>query len=118
MPRPRGFNGSSSDSRDDDRPSPRPNRRNSGAEIIGLRDQGHSFASIAGSVGMKRSADAYAGFVRAVRDLPEEQRSELVGRESARLDELEERIRNRDSSDPPKMERRLDALKAMRDRLL
>ena len=115
MPRPRGSKESFFDNRDNDRPSPRPNRRNTGAEILALRDQEHTFASIAGAVGLKRSSDAHAGFVRAVRELPEDQRTEVLQREAQRLDRLEQRIRTRDGADPTKMARRLEALQAMRD---
>jgi hypothetical protein len=117
VPRPRGTTGRFTDDRDNDRPSPRPNRRNTDAEIVALRDRDHSFASIAVSLGLKRATDAHAGFLRALRQLPDGQRSEAMKRESQRLDRLEDRIRTRDRLDPPKMARRLQALQTMRDLL-
>ena len=117
MPRPVRAPGRTSEDRDSDRPSFRPNRRNTDTEIIALREKDHTFAYIATSLGLKRATDAHDAFVRAMRGLPDEQRSEVVGRESLRLDRLENRIRTRDIKDPLKMTRRLEALQSMRDLL-
>jgi hypothetical protein len=72
---------------------------------------------VASSLGFKRSANAHAAFLRALKAREGEDRSRLVQRESVRLDELETRIRTRDAADPVKMERRLQALAAMRSAL-
>jgi len=69
---------------------------------------------VASSLGFKRSVDAQAAFLRALRQREGEERRRLVQRESARLDELEARIRTRDAADPEKMERRLQALAKLR----
>jgi len=69
---------------------------------------------VARSLGFKRSVDAQAAFLRALRQREGEERQQLVQRESARLDELEARIRTRDAGEPEKMERRLQALAQLR----
>ena len=72
---------------------------------------------MARSLGFKRALDAQAGFLRALRQREGDERSRLIQRESARLDELETRIRTRDSGAPEKMERRLLALASLREKL-
>jgi guanylate kinase len=72
---------------------------------------------VASSVGFKRAVDAQAAFLRALRKREGEERSRLIQRETARLDELETRIRTRDADQPEKMERRLLALAKMREQL-
>ena len=72
---------------------------------------------MASSLGFKRSADAQAGFLRAVRQREGEERSRLIQRESGRLDLLEVRIKTRDAEQPEKMERRLQALAKLREQL-
>jgi hypothetical protein len=56
--------------------------------------------------------------LRALRRREGEERSDLVERESARLVQLETRIRTRDAADPEKMERRLVALAKLREQLV
>lgn len=114
MPRDQRPTGRDRTDRDNDRPASRPNRRNSDGDSMALRDQDHSFASIAVSLGLKRAADAHAGYLRALRQLPDGQRSDAIKREYVRLDRLEDRIRTRDQSNPSKMARRLEALQTMR----
>jgi len=46
-----------------------------------------------------------------------DERNGLVERESARLVQLEDRIRTRDAADPEKLERRLQALAKLREQL-
>ena len=59
-----------------------------------------------------------AAFVRVLRSRPEAERAALASRESQRLDQLEQRIRTRDAAgDAAKLERRLVALGALRERL-
>lgn len=79
-----------------------------------LREQGRSFASIAGSLGLKRAADAREAFLRELGARPDEEREGLVERELDRLDKLEARIRSRDAAEPDKLQTRLGALAAMR----
>ena len=79
-----------------------------------LREQGRSFASIAGALGLKRAADARDAFMRELGSRPDEERQGLVERELERLDQLEARIRSRDATQPDKLQTRLGALAAMR----
>ncbi len=92
-------------------------RRNTDRDALALREQGHSFAVVARTVGLKRAADARQAFLRELRSLPEEERQPLVARELQRLDELETRIRARDAEQPDKLQTRLGALAAMRESL-
>jgi hypothetical protein len=84
---------------------------------MSLRESGRSFAAIASSLGLRRSVDAHAAFMRGVRAVPEADRGDLVARENERLNHLETRIRTRDVAQPVKMARRLEALQALRDQL-
>jgi hypothetical protein len=84
---------------------------------MALREQGRSFASIAGTLGFKRAAEARAAFLRELRSRPDEERQHLVERELERLDKLEARIRARDADEPDKLQTRLGALAAMRESL-
>jgi hypothetical protein len=73
---------------------------------------------VASALGLKRTTDAHAAFVRVLRSRPEAERAALSSRESQRLDQLEQRIRTRDGAgDVAKLERRLVALGALRERL-
>jgi hypothetical protein len=65
-------------------------------------------------LGFKRATDARQAFLRALRAASEDERKILVGRELQRLDELEARIRTRDAAAPDKLDRRLEALAALR----
>jgi len=82
-----------------------------------LRDSGKTYAAVASSLGFKRSVDAQAAFLRALRKREGEERGRLAQRESTRLDQLETRIRTRDVADPEKLERRLGALAILREKL-
>jgi hypothetical protein len=66
---------------------------------------------------LKRANDALAGFLRALRDRPEDDQARLIERERHRLDQLETRIRDRDKDDPTRLERRLAALENLRGSL-
>ena len=72
---------------------------------------------MARSLGFKRAVDAQAAFLRALRRREGEERHGLVERETARLVQLEARIRTRDAEEPEKMERRLGALAKLREQL-
>ena len=90
-------------------------RRDVDEEVVSRRGRGDSYAAVASAVGLKRATDAHAAFVRVLRSRPEAERAALAQRESARLDQLEQRIRSRDGAgDPVKLERRLTALGALR----
>jgi hypothetical protein len=104
-----------------DRSGPR-SRGKSGREIdedaLALRDRGLTYSAVARSLGIRRAVDAHAAFLRALRQRHGEERVVLAQREAVRLDELENRIRTRDASDPTKTERRLVALAKLRDPLV
>jgi hypothetical protein len=93
-------------------------RRSLDEEVVTLREQGQSYSAVARTLGIKRATNAQAAFVRAMRGLPDEERKALSQRESQRLDQLEVRIRDRDATQPVKMERHLAALEALRQSLL
>jgi hypothetical protein len=84
---------------------------------MALREQGHSYASIARTLGLKRAADARGAFLRELRSRPGEERQHIVENELGRPDKLETRIRARDADQPDKLQRRLQALTAMRESL-
>jgi hypothetical protein len=69
---------------------------------------------VAQALGMERSLDAQAAFLRALRRLDPELRGAASSRELERLDQLEARIRARDQNEPDKMARRLGALDKLR----
>jgi hypothetical protein len=97
--------------------APRGRQPNSDEQALTLRDSGRTFAAVASSLGLKRSSDARAAFLRALARRPENERARLSKRELERLDQLEARIRDRDRDAPEKMQRRLGALAVMRDTL-
>jgi hypothetical protein len=84
---------------------------------MAMREQGHSFASIASTLGFKRAANAREAFLRELRSRPDEERPALVQGELERLNKLEARIRARDADEPDKLRTRLGALAAMRESL-
>jgi hypothetical protein len=72
---------------------------------------------VARSLNLKRSNDALAAVMRALRQRPDDERAELIVREHARLDTLEARIRDRDKDNPTRLDRRLGALETLRSSL-
>ena len=60
-------------------------------EVVARHERGDSYASVASAVGLKRATDAHAAFVRVMRRRPDAERAALAQRESARLDQLEQR---------------------------
>jgi hypothetical protein len=104
--------------RDRDRKESRgPRRGSSDEDALRLREEGRSYAAVARSLNLKRSNDALAAFLRALHQRPDAERAELIVRESARLDQLEARIRDRDKDDPTRLDRRLGALEKLRSSL-
>ena len=91
-----------------------PRRGSSDEDALRLREEGRTYASVARSLNLKRSNDALAAFLRALRQRPDAERAELIGRERVRLDLLEARIRDRDKDDPTRLDRRLGALEKLR----
>jgi hypothetical protein len=94
-----------------------PRRGSSDEDALRLREEGRSYAAVARSLNLKRSNDALAAVMRALRQRPDAERAELIGRERGRLDQLEARIRDRDKDDPTRLDRRLIALERLRSSL-
>jgi hypothetical protein len=86
-------------------------------EVLALREQGRSFASIARSLGLEGASPANAAFNRALRRLPPSDQETLRGHEMARLDALGERLRRRQDLDEAEMARRGRSLERLRKKL-
>jgi hypothetical protein len=85
------------------------------AQVLALREGGSSFSAIARRLELGRAIDAHRSFVRALGTHDEAERRQLVVNEEARLDRLEQRIRERDAAEPTKIERRLVGLNKLRE---
>lgn len=86
-----------------------------GDRVIELRSEGKSFASIAKSVGLERSLDAFGAFVAALATRTPTQQTKLRAEENKRLDTLERRIQQQpDSAD---RDRRIASVRKLRQRL-
>jgi len=86
-----------------------------GDRVIELRSEGNSFASIAKTVGLARSLDAFGAFVTAVGTRSPAQQKKLRAEENSRLDTLERRIQQQpDSAD---RDRRIASVRKLRQRL-
>lgn len=94
-----------------------PRRGSSDEDALRLREEGRSYAAVARSLNLKRSNDALAAVMRALHQRPDAERAALIGRERARLDLLEARIRDRDRNDQIRLDRRLGALEKLRSSL-
>ena len=64
---------------------------------------------------LDRAVDAHRCFVRALNAHQGEDRRRLVGNEEARLDRLEDRIRDRDRADATKVAHRLRGVTNLRE---
>lgn len=95
-----------------------PTRRKPGAtvdrEALELRESGASYSAIARQLELRRATDAHRAFIRAMHSLSGEDRRRVVANEQDRLDELEVRIRQRDATEPEKVDRRLFAVGKLR----
>jgi hypothetical protein len=85
----------------------RPPTREVDAQALALRQGGSSYSAIARRLGLGRAIDAHRSFVRALGTHSGAERQRLVDSEEARLDELEQRIRDRDALEPDKVKHRL-----------
>jgi hypothetical protein len=85
------------------------------AQALTLRESGKSFSAIARTLGLDRATDAHRSYVRALGAREGDERRQLVKNEEARLDQLEQRIRERDAKDVPKLERRLEGVQRLRE---
>jgi len=86
-----------------------------GDRVIELRSEGNSFASIAKTVGLARSLDAFGAFVAAVGTRTPAQQKKLRAEENGRLDTLERRIQQQPES--ADRERRIASVRKLRQRL-
>ena len=87
------------------------------AQALTLRESGSSFSAIARILQLGRATDAHRCFVRALQGHEDMERRHLLNNEAARLDVLEQRIRDRDAADPAKVERRLLGVARLREAL-
>jgi len=85
------------------------------AQALTLREAGTSFSTIARMLELERAVDAHRCFVRALNAHDGKERRRLVDNEEARLDRLEQRIRNRDNGDATKIARRLRGVSNLRE---
>ncbi len=85
------------------------------AQVLALREGGSSFSAIARRLELGRAVDAHRSFVRALGSHDGDERRKLIENEEARLDQLEQRIRDRDAAEPSKIERRLLGLNIYRE---
>ncbi len=85
------------------------------AQALTLRESGKSFSAIARTLGFDRATEAHRSYVRALGSREGDERRQLVKNEEARLVLLEQRIRERDAKDVPKLERRLLGVQKLRE---
>jgi hypothetical protein len=85
------------------------------AQAFSLRESGKSFSAIARTLGFDRATEAHRSYIRALGTHEGDERRQLIKNEDARLDELEQRIRQRDAGDVTKLERRLLGLENLRE---
>jgi hypothetical protein len=93
----------------------RPPTQEVDAQALALREAGSSFSAIARRLELGRAIDAHRSFVRALGTHDGAEHRQLIENEEARLDKLEQRIRDRDAAEPLKIERRLLGLNKLRD---
>ena len=85
------------------------------AQALTLRESGQSFSAIARALGFERATEAHRSYVRALGACEGDERRQLIENEEARLDQLEQRIRERDAEDFQKIERRLSGVQNLRE---
>jgi DNA-binding transcriptional MerR regulator len=85
------------------------------AQALRLREAGTSFSTIARLLELERAVDAHRCFVRALNAHDDKERRRLVDNEKARLDKLEDRIRDRDNGDATKIAHRLRGVSNLRE---
>ena len=87
------------------------------AEVLALREGGSSYSAIARRLDLGRATDAHRSFLRALSAHEGATRQRLIQGEDARLDQLEQRIRDRDAAEPEKVKRRLLGVDKLREAL-
>jgi hypothetical protein len=80
-----------------------------------MRESGSSFSAIARRLELGRAIDAHKSLIRAFGTHDGAERKQLLENENARLDLLEQRIRDRDAAEPTKIERRLVGVSKLRE---
>jgi DNA-binding transcriptional MerR regulator len=85
------------------------------AQVLSLREAGTSYSAIARRLELSRATDAHRSFIRALGAHDSAHRRQLVDNEVARLNQLEQRIRDRDAPDAAKIERRLRGVTNLRE---
>ena len=93
----------------------RPPSRDTDAQALTLRESGKSYSAIARTLGLDRATEAHRSYIRALGTRDGDTLRQLVKNEDARLDELEQRIRQRDAADVAKVERRLLGVQRLRE---
>ncbi|MDA8301542.1 MAG: hypothetical protein M0005_08335 [Actinomycetota bacterium] len=86
-------------------------------EVLALREQGRSYATIARALGLEGAIQANTAFMKALRRLPSAEQESLRRHEMARLDALGERLRQRSDLDEAEKARRGRSLDRLRKRL-
>lgn len=89
--------------------------RDTDAEALTLREAGKSYSAIARTLGFERATEAHRSYVRALGTREGDELKKLIKNEQSRLDQLEQRIRERDAADVPKLERRLLGVQNLRE---
>jgi hypothetical protein len=88
------------------------------AKALELRCKGRSFAQVARTLGYEKARDANLAFNRALRRLPEAEKTETRRAEGERLDTLVARIKDTEDMAPDEVARQLRVVDRLRDRLL
>ena len=86
-----------------------------GEQVIALRSEGRSFATIAKAIGVERRVDAFGVFIAAIARRPPAEQTKLKAEENERLDLLESRMRQ--SDDAAELDRKLASVRKLRQRL-
>ena len=86
------------------------------ARVIELRSHPRSFAYIAEELGLGNAHAAFDAFLSALGTKTASEQRTLRTEENGRLDDLEKRTRKR--SEPEQLERKLEAIKVLRKRLM
>ena len=86
-----------------------------GDRVIELRSEGNSFASIAQTIGLERSLQAFSVFVEAVAKRPPAEQTRLRAEENQRLDKLEQRAQRH--PDEAERDRKIASIGKLRKRL-
>ena len=86
-----------------------------GDRVIELRSEGRSFASIAETLGLQRSLDAFGLFIDAVAQRSPAEQTRLRAEENKRLDTLEQRVQR--NADAAVRDRKIASIAKLRKRL-